>query len=384
MTHQDTRSTTRRAFLANAFTGGVVGTAGCQIRMPTWLFGDPAPPPFGPVEHGWRMAGRDAANTAHNPGADGPESEPEPIWEFDVGEGVPQAVIEERTLAITVDDTLYVYDLGDGELAWTASVETHRREPMITSGRLYVQTADRELSCLDAETGERVWSATTENSVRTPVIDRETVVVSDGGGDVYAFEDSDGSERWRTDSEQQSTLGPHAVDEDVVYVGGENALVVLDLDTGEMQWRAEDNYGGLRPTVVDGVVYTGGLEIEAHSTNGVVSWRTDTGVGSFSTPTIVGDRACATRAGGRIQIRAVGSGELLWAEDTRSWDGRPITDGSTIYVASGDTGRRIYGLNPVTETVEWTKRVPEAPYSLRLVDDLLFVGMATGKLLAFR
>ncbi|CCQ33995.1 hypothetical protein HTIA_1875 [Halorhabdus tiamatea SARL4B] len=41
--------------------------AGCLDRIP--LLGGEQPPPFGPVEHSWGMAGRDAVNTASNPGS---------------------------------------------------------------------------------------------------------------------------------------------------------------------------------------------------------------------------------------------------------------------------------------------------------------------------
>ncbi|ERJ05971.1 Twin arginine translocation signal domain containing protein [Halorhabdus tiamatea SARL4B] len=65
MTHSN--PPTRRAFLASGLAGAGTGVAGCLDRIP--LLGGEQPPPFGPVEHSWGMAGRDAVNTASNPGS---------------------------------------------------------------------------------------------------------------------------------------------------------------------------------------------------------------------------------------------------------------------------------------------------------------------------
>ena len=383
MSLEDHRPTTRRAFLTSAVTGAITGTAGCHVSMPTLQLGDPDPPPFGPVEHGWRMAGRDAANTAHNPGADGPRSEPESIWEFDVrGRGNPRAVAAGRTLAIAANETLYVYDLAAGELAWTKSVGTGLGQPALGDGRLYVRTADQELSCLDVETGESVWSATTEGWVRVPRVNDRLVLVNDQERIMYAFDAEDGSEKWRYTEERLLRGHSHPVTEDGLYLGTGNELVVLDVDTGTERTRLNGVEG--RPTLVDETIYVGGNEMAAHRLDGKTLWNTEADwvAGGFYTPTILNERAVATISGGNIGMLSVESGELLWRDEDRSWDGRSITDGSMVYVASGNRARRVYALDPLTETVEWTKRAPEVPANLRVIDDMLLVGIDTGKLLA--
>ena len=384
MTGEKTRSTTRRTFLASAVAGGLAATAGCQVRMPTQLFGEPDPPPFGPVEHGWEMAGRDGANTAHNPGADGPQSEPEPIWELDIGETtIPRTVVAGDTLVVGGEEELFVFDLSTNELSWSTTVAIHLADPVLLDGRVYIQTDTRELSCFDAQTGENQWSVTTRAAVRTPTVTDRAVFVPDEEGTIHTYDVETGNEKWQTASELPRPREQYAVTKEAVYLGRSGTLLALDIETGDELWRT-DEHGG-RVTFVDNSLYTGGNEMSAHDSDGTLLWNVDLNrlAGGYSTPTIVNGRAVTTISGGHIEVLSAESGESLWKDGERSWYGRPITDGSMIYVASDYRARRVYALDPVSETVEWMKRVPEAPGYLRVVDDMLLVGIATGKLLAF-
>ena len=386
MADQNTRSTTRRTFLANGVTGGVIGTAGCQIRMPTWLFGDPDPPPFGPVEHGWRMAGRDAANTAHNPGATGPRTEPEVVWEITFAEPrTPRVLIDEEILVATDTETLHVFDLDAGELVWSSEIDARMQTPALGPEKVYVRTGDRELSAFDTHTGERTWihsgtGGASAYDFRYPVVHEGVVYTADADGTVYALDTDDGTIRWQTNSE----LGPRvqfrpAIDDDRLYLGGEQDVAAFAVDDGPRLWKHSDASGSLVAT--EERIYAGGTPAVALRADGTEKWRTDPEGDSYSIPAVADGRAYVTHD--KVEARDADSGEVLWTGDTRTgMRGQPVVDSGTVYVGSTYSRRLVSAVDSTDGSLLWDRSVPEAPNHLCVVDDVLLVGVATGKLLA--
>lgn len=376
MDRSNSPSTTRRALLAAAVSAGS-GTVGCLDRP----FG-PDPPPFGPVDHGWPMAGRDPANTAHNPGASGPRREPEVVWELEFDQQrTPRVVIDGNVLAATDDQTLHVFDLDAGELAWTADVDARFHTPVVTATHLYTRTGQATLTAFDVDSGEQVWAHESDveaspYNFTTPKL-RDGLVYAVAGGTVSALAAADGTVKWRTelDSGGWSTL---ATDDGVLYVGYENRLGVLDAADGSELVRVPE-VGG-HPVVADGTAYLGGSKLRALQSDGSVLWVADSGTGGYSAPAVAGDRVYVTDDG--VETRN-SSGELRWTARPKSGiAGRPVVDSTTVYVGSTYFRRAVFGIDASDGTDLWERSVPEAATCLRVVDDLLFVGIATGRLLA--
>lgn len=364
----------RRAFLATAFSSGLIGTAGCLNRV----FESPSPP-FGPVEHGWKMTGRDAANTAFNPGASGPRTEPEVVWKLDLRVNrTPRIVVEEDVLAVTMDETLYVFDLEHRELSWKTDVSARFHTPALASKRVYVRTTETEVTAFDAKSGEPVWvfnqfgDMTPDNFVY-PVLHDDVVIVAAANGTVSALDAGDGSKQWSTNLDVTSGLYL-AVAGDLVCVSSEYGVAILDAEDGTILYQSER--GGI-PTMVNDTVYIVSQGVRVIRADGTVGWLIEPRRGVHSPLTVANDRVYLTNDG--VSAWDVRSGELLWS--TWMGSGRPVVDSRTLFVGSKYYRRSVFGIDSFDGTLLWERSIPEAPGHLRIVDDLLFVGTATGELL---
>jgi outer membrane protein assembly factor BamB len=156
--------------------------------------------------------------------------------------------------------------LADGSERWRKEISGDSFEgPVISGGTAYVSSNDDRLHALSVADGSGQWARR---------IDRSGGLAA-GGGSVYlagrtmvALHEDDGSTRWRVDGEGYGWFVTPAVGDGVVYTGTrreENGVLALDAGDGSERWSQR-----MPLTVVEGDVYTAGLERQPTVADGAV------------------------------------------------------------------------------------------------------------------
>ncbi len=173
--------------------------------------------------------------------------------------------------------------------------------------------------------------------------DRRTYGVTIAENDMYARSATacvrlapDGTERWRQSlnpliydeynlGDSTATQVAPAVTADGVYVADRNALVKLDADSGEEQWRVAVDTA-YAPSVVDegGVVQTGHQETVAVDHAGEVRWRRN----------LHSRAGAATAANGNLYIAAGDLHELDPETGETTWQAHLPSEGTAAPVVT--------------------------------------------------
>ena len=280
---------------------------------------------------------------------------------------------------------LFALNAEDGTVQWTYQDENVKGNsyqyyslPLESNDRVYIGTASSELICIHRESGVLLWKLQVSDWIRSqPLIINDKIYVATLSGDMFAIKDSGNS----AEVIKQVKLAKHGFTADLVgnengilAAGGDLILYSLSPETLELNWKHSivdgvwidgehvmaDWTGGLQPTpsVVDGIVYCGGLDGFIHaldSETGEEIWRFEQGGHSG---------AAITVADGKVffgQIRGEGiyyaldknTGEVIWQskEFGNVWVGASFTDNGLFF---GNMEGMMYGVNPQDGTEIWT------------------------------
>jgi len=315
----------------------------------------------------WPQYQHDARNTGHLPSVSAPRDGVATSWSFETGSS-----------------------------GW-------RRPPVVDSDTVYV--GGDGLYALDAEMGVKQWEFRVgeEWGFSAPAIDSGVVCsvqFGDSGSAVYGVNAADGSERWVQDLGHGTVSAPVTVDDGTAFVYGDRGTHAIDVSSGDHEWTAEAG-GGYEevgaPAVTEDTVYVSGPTALDRS-DGTELWSYDGGVGT--SPVVVGDRVYgAGYQGGKYRVVGVDAadgtgvwqatlgstdrnkahqspvivddrvivtadrihafdaetGEELWTANDGLSPSAPVTDGETVYVASGsDSESRLRAFDAADGTELWT------------------------------
>jgi len=291
------------------------------------------------------------------------------VWSHDFG-GEPYnaawvsapAVSDGRVVA-SARGQVWAFRASDGATLWhhalyDASLPGNLFAPAVVQGLVYVRTPSR-LWALDAATGRRLWVRSTAVTVaEQPVVAGGVVYVSSGSGccnEVRAYNARSGRLLWRRSTGSYTTSAP-AVVNGTAYLGSYSndasnqhrkayALWAIDAGTGRVAWERHPPLNGTglpngvvaTPSVVDGVVYDGGLD--AYTTGGRELWvNTQPGGGSDTTPT-VGEGLVFNEVGAYDQngpecAYRASTGRLVWCSGDSIYDSSTVT-GGVVLIADG-------------------------------------------------
>lgn len=313
------------------------------------------------------MRRRDPARTGHAPNRVGPTADPEVRWQATLSDDHPT-----RTGLVGGNDTVYV-------------------------------ASDRAIRAFDAATGERDWRRSRLGTLpwseeplwmeTAPILDDERLLV--GAVSLYALDRTDGQARWEyeTNSSLDSTLRAG----NTVYVsstiGAGERLAAIDVRSGLERWKTPPGTGktpsgtGVHPSahangyVVGRAIGREGSFRAVDAATGATEWTRDLrfGRGRRSGPCIAGDTVyCGT---GPLYALNLDDGTTRWSQSLGTTDAEvlPVSDGSKVYLALGETGR-VLALDADTGDPSWSVDIPEvvggsAP---ALVDGTLYVGLERG------
>jgi outer membrane protein assembly factor BamB len=268
--------------------------------------------------------------------------------------------------------------------AWQVELEPSYSGPIVVGKRVFTTEtvkADRErVTAYDRESGEQLWRTEWKGSLivpffawengswirATPACDGETLYVAGMRDVLVALDVATGAERWRVDFVEKykspvpsfGFVASPLVDGESIYVQAAAAVVKLNKRTGEVEWRAFADEGGMNGSAfASPVIATVGgvrqLVVQAREklagltlADGKVLWAQE--VPAFRgmniiTPTIVADLAFASAYGGKTNgYRIVNKTEntaeprfeveTAWTEASQGYMSSPVIFAGHAYV----------------------------------------------------
>lgn len=206
------------------------------------------------------------------------------VWQRTIGleNGPERQVVAGGTWFMTADRTLLAYDARTGRPRWSKELDCFHCDPAAAGGRLYVAGESKDvwgnggrergaLHAYDARTGDELWTADVAGAQldtgATPALAAGRLFVRTMSGcegrrafAIEAFRTEDGTHLWHA---HVGTTGgfwftPPAADGSlVVYPSEDGALYALDAATGKLRWQAPGIDFGVRPAIVNGLVWAG-------------------------------------------------------------------------------------------------------------------------------
>lgn len=251
----------------------------------------------------------------------------EQVWHSDGGGTSARLTVDDGSLYITFDGTLFAVDAANGELQWDKSLEGFgnnlRGHPVVQDGEIFVgansdaghlyaidaatQTtewvyddeelnsafsaatfavadgaaflADRsQIQAVDLETGEQAWSTKTTVDSQ-PLIAHGGLVLNQNGSSLEAFDQGSGELAWEAtvyanpDEERYEASTREIVAAgDSLYVwatrGSVGSLLAFDVETGEVDWWKKNVLPPRDAISVDDVLFTIGQALELVALDG--------------------------------------------------------------------------------------------------------------------
>ena len=312
---------------------------------------------------------------------------PDPLWKSKLAatlRGVP-GIGKGRIYASSSDGRLFALDAEDGTVLWTYQDEKvkgnayrYYSSPTESNGRLYIGTAGSELLCINSESGELLWKHSVSDWIRSsPLLIQDIIYVATLGGDLLAIKDKGNS----AEVIKKVQLGEHGFTADLA--GSENGILAAGRDmilysvspeTLELNWKhgildgvwIEGEFfragwtSGLQPspTIVDGILYCGGMDGFVHALDaesGKEIWRFETGGTISAAITVAEEKVFFGEISGEGNYYALdkNTGKLIWQtkEFGNVWVGASYTDNGMFF---GNMDGMMYGVSPLDGSVIWT------------------------------
>lgn len=389
----DSRTLTRRGYLAAVGTGAVAASAGCLGSSDP----DPVETPGGPAAStgGWPQVGGSAGHDAANPAVSGLATDPDEAWHRELAGPVTTPTVADDTVYVTrgvpgdegPQATLEAYALADGSRQWSTPLEVEGEpvtfrfsaphsnlRPVYYRGRLHVALGDRVVA-VDADSQSVAW--TTEPHERVSFNSPPTVgpggVYAGGLESLVAF-DHDGSRPWAwpalpTDTGMaDETGGPGSVrlaaaGDDRVYVSAGDHVATVDPADGSVAWKVVT--GETRTSAVvyaDGsLVRAGFRSVEARATDGTRQWRSGWPGKATIRPAVSDGRVFVAGLEGTVAAYDLASGERTWERtlEFTEWSQGTVpavSDGvlHLLRVAYEAQRVRVHALDPASGASLWT------------------------------
>lgn len=233
----------------------------------------------------------------------------------------------------------------DGEEQWRRDLAI-TGTPSAVNGSIYLGESTEsgaQIRALAASDGSDEWTASLDaNKLRgAPAIVDDMIYATAtlGGGEkgiIVARDVSDGSAVWSQPINAGLTAAPVVQDGTVYVQADDGRLLTFDAAAGEADWTARlGESGATAPALTDnhlvGLVENAlvGIDLET----GESAWETDIGFTLINGVSIAGDRAYV--GGSRLSAVDVASGELAWDQPVPGQGGgfgAPVVVGNTMFV----------------------------------------------------
>ena len=287
------------------------------------------------------------------------------IWQVEIGFGYtyPIPVVANDLVYVGADNgVVHALDETTGEELWRRDTGD-KSLALLAAGDMLYATSWGTLHALDAITGKVRWRHDHLSFVMADLVlaDGQLLIAGDDGT-IRAIASATGTESWVLDLSVFGANQPVVVDE-MVYAGGGDSVLALDLASGEQSWKFQGQESSLRAILLGpGTVIAADLSGMIYSldiSNGREKWRFQA-ASNVKSPIAVTDQhvfvACdATTfcaldlATGQIRWQASDvvippiGGITTWTEESAE------IAGGTVFLAAG----QIYALDEETGAELW-------------------------------
>jgi outer membrane protein assembly factor BamB len=243
--------------------------------------------------------------------------------------------------------------------------------PASDGARVYAAAHDGKVSAFDAERGKRIWRYKSDLPLSAgPATDGEVVLVGSSNGDVLALSAASGKKLWQVKLSSEVLAAPALAPGLGLVRTVDGKLAALGLADGKTRWLALQTMprltvrGTAAPVVAGNVVVAGfdNGKLAAYAlTDGSVVWDVllDPPAGRNeverladlnATVRVVGEDAYVAGYRGQVMSVALESGQKLWSQDARSYEGIAV-DIQNVYVAGA--GSELFALSRQNGVEQW-------------------------------
>lgn len=301
------------------------------------------------------------------------------LWQFDPPEGLWDRAYASDGKNIFVGlrgGGLTALDMRTGKELWKKNLGIESQVPsLVFDSVLYTPTTfvgpelkpdaqgRAKLFALDIKTGDLIWEFESDNYILQTPERRDDVVylggnfyapgeIDEGGHTrIYALDARDASVKWTYEAEDGFPKRLYATDRTLNFVGYQDFINGIDIETGELRWRRDT--GNWTPSFLgdNGIVYFGSANTSVMALDvdsGALAWQYDIPEGSFN--------------------------YLL---------GAPVIDSDTLYFLTQHG--EIFALDAIDGTYQWhiSTGIIAARTGLSIRDNWLYFGDADGNVYAY-
>ena len=185
--------------------------------------------------------------------------------------GIP--TVANGLVYVTLPQGVTAFDADTGAVVWTQDLGIGTNTPSlpIADGLLFVTMHDKTVRALDAATGAERWRASVPDSTApdtqpmeilastaSPVVADGVVYTMGNGGLLVASAESDGHQLWTYQTADAYGRGPRMAADGVVIIESDKLVQAIDAETGELRWQREGDDAGDPAAIQDGLLYLGG------------------------------------------------------------------------------------------------------------------------------
>ncbi len=248
-------------------------------------------------------------------------------------------------------------------------------QPASDGGRIFAAAHDGKVSAFDAESGKRLWRTKTKLQLSGgPATDGEIVVLGSSNGEVVALNAADGAQKWRVNVTSEVLAAPAIAGGLALVRTVDGKLTALDIADGRQRWFVQQVMPRLTvrgtgaPVVVNDIVIGGfdnGKLASYALADGSPGWDVllDPPAGRNeidrlsdinATVRTIGDDLYVVGYRGQLSAVAAESGQTLWSQDARSYEGLTV-DLENVYVSGA--GGELTALSRVSGAEVWRNEI---------------------------
>jgi len=308
------------------------------------------------------------------------------LWEQELGtelRGEP-AVYSGRLYTGSSKGELFALDISDGRVLWsyeadekTGAAHQYYSAPAESGNRLYIGGAGSIVYCLDAVKGSLLWKHKVSDWVRSkPLVIGDVVYVATMDGHLYALRDgSSQAEELRKVkvNEHGFTADLAGSEKGILAAGKDLILYSIFPETFYLNWkhgiqdgawidgkfyRIRLSGGPPSPTIVDGILYCGGMDRFVHALDaetGDEIWRFETGGNLGAAVTVAENKVFFGNISGNGLYYALdkNTGKLIWQTEEYGnvWVGAQYNAGKLFF---GNMQGMMYGVDAASGKRLWS------------------------------
>ena len=185
--------------------------------------------------------------------------------------------VNDKNFILVVDNLgkYYAINLNNGNIIWSKkNIAPFNSQIKIFKNKFFAIDYTNTLRCFSVKNGKEIWKFTSEKSLiksqdrLSLIITKNSVIFHNSLGDLIAVDINSGDLIWQTPTQKnimdKNTFTVKYSDlvldkESVYFSNNENNFYSIDINNGLINWKQDIN-SNLRPTIVEGLVFTITLE----------------------------------------------------------------------------------------------------------------------------